>query len=88
MKRKIVSLDGIKWDVYHKIPEQSTTLLAFIESGKIAVGDTVTVENKSECPFPLIDGEYCLIFYKDGFHTEDLFSLAECKLLFGDDFSY
>lgn len=65
----------------------------YIATGEIEVGDQVRVENHLDCPLPLSEDEYCITFDKDfpdggSFFTEEPFTFAECKLLFGDDFSY
>lgn len=83
---KIMSITGIEWKKAHPIPEESTSFLEFINSGEIAVGDYVTVEDKDECSFPLGDDVFCLTFEKDEFFIEEPFTLSECKILFGNEF--
>jgi hypothetical protein len=84
----IKNLNGIRWRRDHYIPEEEIGFDSFIKSGEIAVGDKVRVENKEECVLPLSNGHYCLTFNKGNFFTEESFSLAECKILFGVDFDY
>ncbi|MGD6876918.1 hypothetical protein [Bacillus infantis] len=88
IQQSIISVEGIQWEKDHNIPEMDTSFLEFIESGEIAVGDSVTIENKEECPFPMPVDVYCLTFKKGDFFTEEPFTLDERKLLFGEGFSY
>lgn len=93
IKIDIRNLVGIDWQANHYIYEKNISLQEFIDNGEIQVGDIVTVEKKSECPFTLKENEYCIVFNKNigpnsTFFHEELFSLAECQILFGECFSY
>jgi hypothetical protein len=76
----IKTLKGINWDSHDNFED-------FIRSSCVQVGDTVKVENHLECPLPLDADEFCLTFDNEKLFVEELFTLDECVLLFGDDFA-
>lgn len=81
---KIMNLDGVNWGSHN---DEILDFNELVEDGAIAVGDIVKVLGKNECPFPLMENQFCIIFNKeDELFLEEPFTLEECKIMFDSGF--